>query len=480
MEGTVQLPKCQKLSKEKNGSEGEDIISKLPDGVLHHILSFLSTKDAIRTSILSSRWQYLWTSISDIDLNDTLMWFGKKRENYPMCRTFFLDFVERVLLLHDASDIKRLRLTFDVHVNASRVNSWISAAIRHKVQELVLQLPLRELFVLPCCLFTCKSLAVLELRMDCDLRIPTNICFSSLKSLMLRPVTFLDDNSAQQLFSSCPVLELLALEDCEWKNIKSITISIPTLKDLTFYTGLNDEDLHDCEIKIYAANLISLNWCSNETVDFHLYDLSSLVDASIKLWNLRASQQEVARRAVKLLNSIHNTKSLKISGDIFEVLSFAENLLNCVPTFNNLTHLEVDSEISPYTTRVLMDILQKSPELEFLDIGEGLKFGDVFNEVDWMLVSVPCCFKSHLKTFSLSNFDGNASDIHLLKFMLKNAIVLESMTIYCSHNFSADVKKQEDVSSQLKMLPRGSESCVIEIQLLLDETAVVHTIVLIV
>jgi hypothetical protein len=42
----------------------KDMISDLPVNVLHHILSFLSTKDAIKTSILATNWRYLWTNLS--------------------------------------------------------------------------------------------------------------------------------------------------------------------------------------------------------------------------------------------------------------------------------------------------------------------------------------------------------------------------------------------------------------------------------
>ena len=43
--------------------KGEDIISRMPDDVLSHIISRLEAKDAVKTSVLSSRWKNLWAFI---------------------------------------------------------------------------------------------------------------------------------------------------------------------------------------------------------------------------------------------------------------------------------------------------------------------------------------------------------------------------------------------------------------------------------
>ncbi|KAK9269637.1 hypothetical protein L1049_001414 [Liquidambar formosana] len=448
---------------ERHNVEGEDVISNLPDSVLHHILSFLPTKDAVRFCMFSTRWKYLWTSLPNIDLDD-LLYFGEKNIWSPHERTCYMNFVERVLMLHDMSNLKRFRLSCRVFFNASYVNEWVSTAVRHKVQELDICFFVEEPFGLPCCIFTCESLTALKIAMNCVLKLPNCISFPSLKSLQLRFVTFMENYSTQKLFSGCPVLQELAILDCEWMNLESITISIPTLKSLTIDElpcfGKTD-DLNDCEIKIYAANLLSFKYIGNLSNDIFLYNLSSLLVASIHIPNLCERRNEIARRGVKLLRGVHNAKSVRLSNGTIESLFLAENIPDHFPIFQNLTHLEFSMEIENHTIGALMELLQSSPNLESLVFAKGLDPRIFLCEDDWNLKSVPKCFLSHLKTVDLHNFLGNDTEICFLEFLLKNALVLERINICCYKNLLGNSKKQEKGRNLLNMLPRGSRGCAI-------------------
>ncbi|KAM0850873.1 hypothetical protein ACQ4PT_052767 [Festuca glaucescens] len=46
----------------------DDRLSALPDDLLHHLLSFLPSRRAVQTGVLSKRWTGLWCSVRRIDV----------------------------------------------------------------------------------------------------------------------------------------------------------------------------------------------------------------------------------------------------------------------------------------------------------------------------------------------------------------------------------------------------------------------------
>ncbi|KAL7249980.1 hypothetical protein ACSBR1_012047 [Camellia fascicularis] len=138
-----------------------------------------------------------------------------------------------------------------------------------------------------------------------------------------------------------------------------------------------------------------------------------------------------------------------------------ENVLDHLPTFYNMSCLELNEEFPGRLNGALMVLLEKSPKLEFLDFDMDFEPNASFDEVDLTLERVPSCFTSCLKTISITVFKGTPAEFHMLRFLLKNATVLEEMLINCSGNSPADTNPEE-LSYHVQMLPRGSENCVIE------------------
>ncbi|KAA8515356.1 hypothetical protein F0562_018414 [Nyssa sinensis] len=123
------------MKRRKEG--GRDIISILPDALLIHILSFLPTKDIVRTGILSKRWLYLWASVENISFKNRYSGYSTvdKRVNK------FITFVDKALVLSTSSNIRKFSLDFAYERRfAPNVNLWVRFAMQKNVEELQLNL----------------------------------------------------------------------------------------------------------------------------------------------------------------------------------------------------------------------------------------------------------------------------------------------------------------------------------------------------
>ncbi|XP_074369313.1 putative F-box/FBD/LRR-repeat protein At4g13965 [Apium graveolens] len=75
-----------KIAKHDEG----DRLSSLPDDILHQILSFLGTRQAVQTSVLSKRWRHVWTTTSSL----TFDWYDQL---FPYTHSGIIKFMEHVL-----------------------------------------------------------------------------------------------------------------------------------------------------------------------------------------------------------------------------------------------------------------------------------------------------------------------------------------------------------------------------------------------
>ncbi|OVA07777.1 F-box domain [Macleaya cordata] len=425
----------------------EDKISELPDALLHHILSFLPTKSAVRTSILSKRWKYLWTSIPVLDFRK---WrsgssYVRKDERRLLETKKFSNFVDRMLSLPDiAINIHKFYLNCDKRdfFDASQVTTWISTVVTRKVEELILFIDFQHSSLLPPCFFTCESLTMLELDMYVMLDLPNSISFPRLKILRLKLIAFMDDNLTQQFFSSCPMLEELVMTWCTWIDMNVVSISAPALKYLLINNpnGHRFDSISKCVLKIYAPNLLSLNYNDRVAKDYVLHSFSSLVDAEInfKLESPVEEPEEIGYGTSKLFGGLSNVKLLKMSGETFKALSFADNLLTNQPTFCNLIHLEVTSKFPCTIDRTLLDFLRFSPNLESLVFAQGFDQCLSNNDDSWKLNLVPQCLLLHLKQVEIREFCGHPGELNMVKLLLKNARVLKS-DVYDMYNKFAQI-----------------------------------------
>jgi hypothetical protein len=310
----IQKPyKKQKLNVELDIDGNNNCLGNLPEEILLHILSFLRTKDAVRTSVLCKRWEYLWASVPNLGFNLLHASHAKRKHKRPL----FMNFVDRVFCLRDSSVIEQFCLCCDVLSDASRVNTWISAAVRHNVQELYIMLEnIEGEFSLPYCLFTSKTLTSLGLYMCSILKLPSTICFSNLKILNIGKVTFSDEYLTQQFFSSLPVLEELELNRCSWVDLKVVRIFAPKLHSMSIFEFECYGD--GCQFMIFGVSLKKFYYSGLLLNEYCLHESFSLEKASIDLGTNDTSEQ-IAHRIHKLLTGFSNVEFLGLSSKVVKV-----------------------------------------------------------------------------------------------------------------------------------------------------------------
>ncbi|XP_056685421.1 F-box/LRR-repeat protein At3g58900-like [Spinacia oleracea] len=166
-----------------------DRISGLPDEVLGHILSFLPTKCAVGTSILSTRWKYLFRLTTNLYFEDSYASSAgndASEEEKEGRKESFKKFVYLVLALHQKSSITEFSLKCQNTYENSHIDIWVSAAILKKVQQLYLDLlgTVKERPSLPIIFFNSKTLVVLEISGCFELQVP-NLTAVFFKEAML-------------------------------------------------------------------------------------------------------------------------------------------------------------------------------------------------------------------------------------------------------------------------------------------------------
>lgn len=139
-----------------------DRISDLPDSILHHILSFLPTEEAIEASYLSKRWNWLWTFASGLSFYD-----HQDLEHV----TDFAVSVCKTLPLYRSHKLDKFHITDFRYTQRFEcyVDYWVDFATARNVENLYLELgnteiPEYDYYKLSQILCTHSSLKTLALR----------------------------------------------------------------------------------------------------------------------------------------------------------------------------------------------------------------------------------------------------------------------------------------------------------------------------
>ncbi|XP_073128559.1 F-box/LRR-repeat protein At4g14103-like isoform X2 [Henckelia pumila] len=368
---------------------GEDIISNLPDNIISHILSLLPAKDALRTCVLSKEWEYKWTCIYNVDIDETRR-FSRKRARQKSA----VNFIDRILLLAPIPTIKTFRLTCLYKYSPSRLLTWLTAVLMRNAEHVEINYD-REGVVLPRCLFHCTSLMILKLQLPCTLRLPPDNWFSNIKILHLARVQFINERVSNTPTFDFPVMERLQLDNCKWFKVNMVEIKAPALTkfNVSHHSGLPKGER--CRIKMSGAK------------------------------HLRC----------------FGLKHLKLAGNVVEGIVVTKQGPP-LPEFDMLKRLELFNKCKIGS---LLEILHAMPLLETI-IFEMLQWDDdIYDEVE----SLPSCITHHLSSVQFRLFNGKKEHVHMADFWLTNAVGLKKM-LGLSRKRSEESQSEENFWTKLK------------------------------
>lgn len=284
----------RKIKRARVSSEDLDLISSLPDVILQVILSFIPTKLAISTSVLSRRWRYVWCD------TPSLSFFGScSPDSYS---------IEKILSRYTARKMMSLQLCdrFDYD---PYMYSLIEFAMSRNVENLRLEHCPGDF---PDFFYINSSVKQLYIKSYDPLEPTCSVSWTSLKILTLHSCNLYDEYFAK-ILSGSPNLETLRLYVCDELFVldlsKSLRLKILEIESKHWLQGA----------KIVAPHIHYLRFSLTiSDFPYTLVDVSSLTEAELDIDS--GSLERLNGYQTIVLNTLDKLQNV-------EKLTFCENFL---------------------------------------------------------------------------------------------------------------------------------------------------------
>ncbi|KAM5571511.1 F-box/FBD/LRR-repeat protein [Rosa sericea] len=421
-----------------------DRISNLENDITLKIFSYLSIKEAARTSVLSKNWRHKWIVLPCLVFDD---------ENGLSTETI----VSHVLLLHNGP-IDSFKLSSRKNLDPNDIDQWIHYLSINSIKEIIVKKRNRysSSYSISSNLFSCQDLAHLELY-NCLLKPPSTLKgFGMLKSLHIRRVTVTRD-VLEEVISHSPLLEKIIL--CKL-GIRHLKIDAPNVNFLELRGGFEDVELENTinlvEVSIdqkrgstNSSSLLKFFFklprierltledsfleCANGSLPKKLPEpclCLNFLSISIRLNNL-----EDISTATCLLRSSPALQELEISvqqdqhvADAAEVTCWLNDKQN--RPFTQLRILKVTGfSCVKAELDFIVFLLLSSPALQQLEISFGRKAVEVV-DFSWLYDNQNNGAFMQLRLVKVTGLSGNKAQANFIRFLLSStSTTLERLTL---------------------------------------------------
>ncbi|CAI0395133.1 unnamed protein product [Linum tenue] len=262
---------------EEVGSGLIDRISSLPEGIILSILSLLTHKEAVKTSLLSCRWVYFWMSAL------TVLDFDSPKVS-PARRTEFKQWASRVVRqLNNATTSTKFRVSFTLSNQYSfdgDKDQWLKFTISNRFEYL----KLCSSNPTPASTREGKSCGY-AFPEDCFNNIVTPSGLSDVKSLRSLRLSCVEveARTIEHFISECPYLEELAVHRSD--SLRELKIAAADMGSSSSL-ALKRLEVVRCRclisLEIYNVSCLThFTYRGHWTIGLRLKDCVSLVDVNI-------------------------------------------------------------------------------------------------------------------------------------------------------------------------------------------------------
>ncbi|CAH2069747.1 unnamed protein product [Thlaspi arvense] len=408
-----------------------DLISEFNEALLLRILSQLpTTKDVVRTMVLSRRWHSLW-KVPKLVYDDEGTEYGK-----------FSRFVDRSLILHKAP-VETLHFKLVQNSGVAEIGIWITIAAKCSVRDLSIDIDCSSSTTpvkIPWSFYYRAFQMLVALKLASVVLASSSLpSFTSLKKLGLVSVKYTGaDEFVKRLLSSCPVLEDLAVEQCKDDNVSVFSVNVPSLKSASF--SKSSSRYGDEGIVIDAPSLEYLEVVDSSGGFFVIEnDMPCIVKADV-----------VVTHPGEILSSITSVKRLILC------LPYSKDAYPAGSVFRSLVDLEICTCETEWLN-LLMRMLNDSPNLQSLRLDQWHCLRNEETRSCWNEPSsVPDCLSSSLETLKWVNFEGTKEEKEVVKFILRSGSCLKKVTIFSK---TSDTHKKLEMIKELTLSTRRSPNC---------------------
>ncbi|XP_021744935.1 putative F-box protein At1g49610 [Chenopodium quinoa] len=479
-------------------------LNTLPDTILARIISFLPTRDAIKTVQLRT-FANLWTTIDLLDFDDHPFHEESTRdEGYVTLK--FIRFVRYCIMLHKCVKIRKFRVSFKYSLKylsarysivyhecmdyklVSEVEMWVKFALTRGVEVLDLNFGvLRQVegkFKIPDFVWASESLAELRL-LNCKVKPPNKVCTSLLKILTLNKVS-INKESLCLVIGCCPLLQDLGITDCN--ELSELSFTAPNIRNLRVCMNYRH-----WKLTVNCPNVRS--FCFSGCVEFiELINLFSVkkvsfdhkLDLIVKFFWYKG-----LRQFKRFLEQVQHAEILMLGSVPFTVLTYRV-LENHPCPRNKWKRVVLHTWLSRAFIEEVSSLLRYSPWLEeliiyIINISDPsgyppkcvelveLENGDYrpYEEDKWSFQ----CLNQCLNNVTMNGLLRSSCDaqIDLARIILKNALVLDKLTIFADCNAQSQEaigftgRELFEISKKLQAFQRVSKHA--SVNLLYSDTA---------